>query len=94
MVIAVRQWPHLVNMPVHSSGFFALVAELLRGYGAWELPSLLCGLVALAGLFALERVPRLPAALIVILASIAAAGYLAAHGVVLTGPIHLALAAS
>ncbi len=91
VVIAVRQWPHLVNMPVHSSGFFALLAELLRGYGAWELPSLLCGLGALAGLFALERVPRLPGALIVILASIAAAGYLAAHGVVLTGPIHLAL---
>lgn len=92
LVIALKQWPRLVNMHTHSSGFFSLLAELLRGSGAWEMPSLLCGLAALAGLFALERVPRVPGALVVILASIAGSGYLAAHGVALTGPIHLALA--
>ena len=92
LVIAVKQWPHLVNMHTHSSGFFALLAELVRGSGAWEVPSLLCGLAALAGLFALERVARVPGALVVIVASIAASGYLAAHGVALTGPIHLVLA--
>jgi MFS superfamily sulfate permease-like transporter len=91
LVIAVKQWPHLVNVQVHSSDFFALIAELVRDYSAWQLPSLACGLAALAGLFVLERVPKVPGALVVIVASILAAPMLAAHGVVLTGPIHLAL---
>jgi sulfate permease, SulP family len=91
LVIAVKQWPLLVNVPAHDSGFFALIVELGREFRTWHLPSLACGLVALAGLFALERVPRLPGALVVIVASILAATLLAAHGVVLTGPIHLAL---
>jgi MFS superfamily sulfate permease-like transporter len=92
LVIAVKQWPHLVNVPTHSGDFFALITELLRGYRDWQLPSLACGLAALAGLFVFERVPRVPAALVVIVAGILAAPFLAAHGVVLTGPIHLALA--
>src|SRR5215469_1634748 len=92
LVIAVKQWPHLVNVPTHSGGFFALVVELLRGYRAWHWPSFACGLVALAGLFVLERAPRVPGALVVIVASIIAAPLLAAHGVVLTGPIDLTLA--
>ena len=91
LVIAVRQWPHLVDVHASASGFFALIAELLRGFSSWQLPSLGCGLAALAGLFLLERIPRVPGALVVIVASIAAAGVLAAHGVALTGPIHLAL---
>src|SRR6516162_8841657 len=92
LVIAVKQWPHLVNVPTHSGDFFALVVELVRGYRAWHWPSLACGLVALAALFVLERAPRVPGALVVIVASIIAAPLLAAHGVVLTGPIHLTLA--
>jgi sulfate permease, SulP family len=92
LVIALRQWPHLVDVPASASGFFALIAELLRGFSSWQLPSLGCGLAALAGLFLLERIRRVPGALVVIVASIAAAGVLAAHGVALTGPIHLALA--
>jgi MFS superfamily sulfate permease-like transporter len=92
LVIAVKQWPHLVDMHANASGFFALISELLRGFSSWQLPSLGCGLAALAGLFVLERIPRVPGALVVIVASIAASGFLAAHGVVLTGPIHLGLA--
>jgi len=92
LVIAVRQWPQLANVPAHSSGFFALIFELLRSYRAWQLPSLTCGLVALAGLFLLERLPRIPGALVVIVASILAAPLLAAHAVVLIGPIELKLA--
>jgi MFS superfamily sulfate permease-like transporter len=79
-------------MPTHSSSFFALLAELLRGYAAWRLPSLYCGLAALAGLFVLERIPRVPGALVVIIAGILVAPQLAQLGVALTGPIHLALA--
>jgi sulfate permease, SulP family len=92
LVIVVRQWPQLVNVQAHSNEFFGLIVELARAYRDWQLPSLACGLIALAGLFALERVPRVPGALVVIAASILAAPLLAAHGVVLTGPIHLTLA--
>ncbi|GAC1454526.1 MAG: SulP family inorganic anion transporter [Steroidobacteraceae bacterium] len=92
LVIAVKQWPHLVDLHASAGGFLALITEMLRGFAAWQLPSLGCGLAALAGLFLLERVPRVPGALVVIVASIAASGLLAAHGVVLTGPIHLGLA--
>jgi MFS superfamily sulfate permease-like transporter len=93
LVIAVKQWPLLVGVHTHSGNFFALLVELVRGAAAWHLPSLVCGLAALAGLFALERLPRVPGALVVIVASIAAAGYLAGHGVALTGAIELALGA-
>ena len=93
LVITVKQWPTLVHVQTHNSGFFALVVELLRSYRAWQLPSLGCGLVALVGLFGLERLPRVPGALVVIVAGILAAPWLAAHGVALTGPIQLALAA-
>jgi sulfate permease, SulP family len=91
LVIAVKQWPTMVGLHTHSSGFFALLAELLRDHRAWQLPSLACGLIALLGLFALERLPRVPGALLVIVASIFAAPVLATRAVVLTGPIHLGL---
>jgi MFS superfamily sulfate permease-like transporter len=91
LIIAVKQWPTLVAIHPHTPDFFALAAQLLRGYRGGHLPSLACGLAALAGLFALGRIPRVPAALLVILVSIAASGWLAAHGVALTGPIHLTL---
>jgi MFS superfamily sulfate permease-like transporter len=92
LVIAVKQWPLLVNVQAHSGDFFALITELAREYRAWHLPSLACGLISLAGLFLLEHVPRVPGALLVIVAGILAAPALAAHGVALTGPIHLTLA--
>ena len=93
LVIALKQWPHLTQVHAVSGAFFPLLAEALQSYRAWHLPSLGCGLVALLGLFALERLGRLPGALVVIIASIAASSWLAAHGVTLTGAIHLALAA-
>ena len=59
LVIALKQWPILVDMPVHSGSFFALLIEVVRGYGTWRLPSLGCGLIALSGLYALERIANL-----------------------------------
>jgi MFS superfamily sulfate permease-like transporter len=91
LVIAVKQWPHIVGMHVRSTDFFPLLAEILRGTGAWNSSSLAVGVCALAGLFALERARRVPGVLIVIVAGIAAAPWLASHGVSLTGPIHLTL---
>jgi len=89
LVIAVRQWPTIAGLHTTSGGFFALIAELLRGLPAWQTPSLACGIAALLGLFTLERVRRVPGALVVIVAGILAAPWLGAHGVALTGPIHL-----
>ncbi len=89
LVIAVKQWPHIVGLATHATSFFPLLAEIGRGTNSWQVPSLACGLAALAGLFVLERVPRIPGALVVIVASIAASGALAAHGVALTGTLAL-----
>jgi sulfate permease, SulP family len=91
LAIAVKQWPHIVGMHVQSTNFFPMLGEIVRGAGAWQSVSLAAGVCALAGLFALERVRQVPGVLIVIVAGIAAAPWLAAHGVRLTGPIHLAL---
>jgi MFS superfamily sulfate permease-like transporter len=91
LVIAVKQWPHLVDLHTQTTDFFPLVAEIVCRYAAWQAPSLWCGLMALAGLLALERLVRVPGTLVVIVASILASAWLAAHGVALTGPIHLAL---
>jgi hypothetical protein len=85
LVIAVKQWPHLVDMHTQTADFFPLVAEIVRRYAAWQAPSLGCGLIALGGLFGLERLARVPGALVVIVASILASSWLAAHGVALTG---------
>ncbi|HYL01183.1 MAG TPA: SulP family inorganic anion transporter [Steroidobacteraceae bacterium] len=89
LVIAVKQWPTIAGMHVTSGGFFALIAELARGLPSWQLPSLCCGTAALAGLFVLERLRRVPGALVVIVAGILAAPWLLAHGVALTGAIDL-----
>lgn len=89
LVIAVKQWPTMTGIHATAGGFFALLLEILRGVGSWQAPSLGCGLVALAGLFVLERVRRVPGALVVIVAGILAAPWLSLHGVALTGPIDL-----
>jgi MFS superfamily sulfate permease-like transporter len=91
LVIAVKQWPHIVGMHVHSTDFLPLLAEILRNAGAWKPTSLAVGVCALLGLFMLGRVRYIPGVLIVIVAGIAAAPWLASRGVVLTGPIRLAL---
>jgi len=89
LVIAVKQWPTIAGVEVPSAGFFALIGELVQALPAWQAPSLACGIGALAGLFLLERLRRVPGALLVISGGILAAPWLSAHGVALTGPIDL-----
>ncbi len=91
LVIAVKQIPSLSGLHTHSSGFFALLLELVRTLEAANPAAVVCGVAALGGLFVLERIRRVPGALLVIVCGIAASDWLAAHGVALTGPIHLAL---
>jgi MFS superfamily sulfate permease-like transporter len=92
LVIAVKQWPHLVGMEAHHGAFVPLLYEILSNVSSWQVASLGCGLAALAVLFLCERLRPLPGALVVIVASIVASGWLQQHGVTLIGPIHLALA--
>ena len=91
LVIAVNQIPALSGLHTHSSGFFALVLEVARVLAAANPAALSCGLAALTGLFVLERVRRVPGALVVIVAGTAASAWLAAHGVALLGAIQLSL---
>jgi MFS superfamily sulfate permease-like transporter len=91
LVIAVNQIPALSGLHTHSSGFFALVLEVARVLAAANPAALSCGLAALAGLFVLEHVRRVPGALVVIVAGTAASAWLAAHGVALLGAIQLSL---
>jgi len=91
LVIAVKQWPHIAAVQTHSTDLFALLGEIFRQVGDWQPASLGVGVGALLGLFLFQRIPRFPGVLVVIVAGIAAAPWLATHGVRLTGPIHLAL---
>ena len=91
LVIAVKQWPHIVAVHTHGTNFFALLGEIFGHVDAWQPTSLAVGVGALLGLFICQRIPRVPAVLVVIVAGIAAAPWLASRGVLLTGPIDLAL---
>ncbi|HLW24261.1 MAG TPA: SulP family inorganic anion transporter [Steroidobacteraceae bacterium] len=89
LVIIVKQWPHLVAVPVSGSGFFGVLLEELRSAAAWHRASLMLGLGALLVLFALARIRHVPASLIVIVAGVLASPWLAARGVALIGPLRL-----
>ncbi|HTB68147.1 MAG TPA: SulP family inorganic anion transporter [Steroidobacteraceae bacterium] len=91
LVIAVKQIPALAGLHTHSGNFFPLLLEVVRTLVGANPAALAAGLAALVGLFALERVRRVPGALVVIVAGIAASGWLSTHGVALTGPIQLSL---
>jgi MFS superfamily sulfate permease-like transporter len=91
LVIIVKQWPQMVAIPAHGSGFFAVLLGELRTVGAWHRMSLAVGLVALVLLFLLARIRHMPGSLIAIVAGILASPWLAARGVALIGPLHLTL---
>jgi MFS superfamily sulfate permease-like transporter len=91
LVIAVKQWPHIVGIHLRSTEFLPMLAEIIRNVGAWQPMSVAVGVCALAGLFLLARLRYMPGVLLVIAAGIAAAPWLNSRGVALTGPIHLYL---
>jgi MFS superfamily sulfate permease-like transporter len=93
LVIALRQLALMAG--VHpGSGYTPVYAlELAQSYPRWNQAGVLVGMAALALLFALSRLRRLPGGLLVIALGIAATGWfdLAHRGVGLVGPIHLTL---
>ncbi len=89
-VIALKQLPNLFGLPaLHGDFVPLLLADLLASAGKLQPATAGAGLAALLLLFLSERVRRLPGSLLVIVLGVAASGWLAQHGVALTGTIQL-----
>ena len=94
ITIIVRQLPTLLGLPVHATGFLALVTMIARHLAMTNAASAAIGIAALVLLLILRRTSRLPAAPIVLVLGIAVsfAIDLPQHGVQLVGPVAFALA--
>jgi sulfate permease, SulP family len=91
-VIVLKQLPKLFGTPALQGDFVPLLlVGWLRHVGQARWPTMMAGVVALLLLFLCERWRRLPGSLLVIALGVAASGWLAGHGVALTGEIRLAL---
>jgi SulP family sulfate permease len=90
-VIAVKQVPHLLGVPgLHGDFIPLLIANLLGELGKLQPATSAAGVTALLLLFVSERQHKVPGSLLVIVLGIASSGWLAAHGVTLTGTIKMA----
>jgi len=90
-VIAIKQVPHLLGVPgLHGDFVPLLVTNLVGELGQLQPATAAAGVTALLLLFLSERQHKVPGSLVVIVLGIAASGWLAAHGVTLTGTIKLA----
>ena len=90
LIIIVGQLGKLIGISVGTSDFFPKLLETLTGVGSAHLPTLVLGLGLLAALVALRRwLPRVPGALVVVIAGIAlAAGLdLPGQGVAVLGSV-------
>jgi len=90
LIILVGQLPKFFGYKGEAGDFFGKIVEFVHKVDQTHLPTLLLGAAALAVLMALQRwAPRLPAALIVMVAAIAAVRLLQldGQGVVVLGPI-------
>ncbi|MBW8752788.1 MAG: SulP family inorganic anion transporter [Sphingomonadales bacterium] len=93
VTIIIRQLPKLAGLPVPAGPIWTTLAALGAALPQWHLASVLLGIVALAALLALRRLPQLPAALLVILAGIALGRFadLSALGIATAGAVTLEL---
>ena len=93
LVIIVKQLPKLTGTHPGADAAPAVAWQLLAQLSQWNWSALALGTAALVALKLLARLPKLPGALLVIAAGIAAAQGLglAAHGVATVGRIDLAL---
>jgi high affinity sulfate transporter 1 len=95
LVITVKQIPKLLGIEVDEQSFFGALWEIVRELPETSVPTLIVGLASVAAMVVLQRfLPRLPAALLVLVGSIlASAGLdLSAHGVAVVGPLPAGLA--
>ena len=93
LVIIVKQCPKLTGTHPAADAAPAVAWRLLAQWPQWNWSAIALGVAALVALKLLARLPRLPGALLVIAAGIAAAQGLglSAHGVAAVGRIDLAL---
>ena len=95
LVIIAKQLPKLTGTHPSADAAPALAWQWLAQSPQWNWSAIFLGVASLLALKLLARLPRLPGALLVIAAGIAAAQGLglAAHGVAVVGRIDLALSA-
>lgn len=91
ITIIVRQLPAVAGISVPSGTIFVVLENLAARVTQWHVLSCLLGLMTLAVLLALRRMPQMPGALIVLAVAIAlgAAVDLPAHGIAIAGPVGL-----
>ena len=95
LLITVKQLPKLLGVEAHGDTAIALIRDMLPHLSETDLLTLAVGAGGIAGMIVLERlVPRVPAALIVLLGSIAASAALGleARGVAVVGELPAGLA--
>lgn len=92
ITIIIKQLPNIAGVRVDGGSILSVLDGLGAQVGRWHWPSILIGVGALCALLLLRRAPRIPAALLVILAGIALgqAMDLSAWGVAEAGPVALA----
>jgi SulP family sulfate permease len=95
LLITVKQIPKLLGIEAHGDTAVALIRDMLPHLSETDLLTLAVGAGGIAGMIVLERIlPRVPAALVVLLGSIAASAAfgLEARGVAVVGELPAGLA--
>jgi MFS superfamily sulfate permease-like transporter len=89
ITIILRQLPTMAGVSVSAPDIFRLAWRLIAAIQQWHPASVATGLVALAALLALRRIPAIPGAFLVLVLGIAASAAfdLSAHGVATVGTI-------
>jgi SulP family sulfate permease len=90
LLITIKQIPKILGIEAHGDSAVQLLLAIIPKVAETHLPTLVVGVLGIAAMVLLERiVPRVPAALVVMLASIAASVVLGleAHGVAVVGEL-------
>lgn len=93
ITIILKQMPILVGLSLSDNNVFSLALALLEHLPQWHVVSIATGLLALAALLVLRRVPAIPGAFLVLAGGIAASIFLdlPQRGVAVVGAIDLRL---
>jgi MFS superfamily sulfate permease-like transporter len=91
ITIILKQLPTLAGVSVSAPDIFRLAWCLIIAIPQWHPASVMTGLVALAALLALRKIPAVPGAFLVLVLGIAASATfdLSAHGVATVGAINV-----
>ncbi|MCE7796740.1 STAS domain-containing protein [Sphingobium sufflavum] len=95
ITIVIKQLPKLTGVATGGGSILSILTTLGEQTGQWHWPSILLGMAALCSLIVLRRVPRMPAALLIIVAGILFGQVVDLHalGIAEGGPVALSLSA-